>query len=691
MKKEAVNTFDGGLNYDVNPLVTPNNILTDCVNGTFITFNGDELALQNDSGNSKILVKEATEESPAEYAKLPEEYYPLAVKEYGGVLYIISTDGTNIQFGSYPSPDITSENGVLINKDISSVNVAYTDLLTNKLWSPGDSFSIDYNIDNSKLYQPWLSYYDINTNKWFKKLYKSEIVLNIGNYNKDLTIELSKGSSYGLWCIPSSGGSEIILRNTTNLTGRLLTRIILEPLETWGIKNISFTDDGDNITINFDVEWDSGGLIQLQGYTIYIQIEGQSQESLSNEDTYEASITFSGKKLQYKFVPIFIYNNGAGIFELPVSYNESYIIQGNLIIPNLIDLTYLEPSVEQLFLVDNPDKINYEYSDTIMNGVSYTKYVSIKKDNNFVNLSSEVINPTHKFIFRHNNVVDSLNSQTLVGKWTVEDSVEVTLENSYTSNNMALYLKDKLKEMSLVHPSDEKDYIVNLVFNVPVPFKKINYLSNESDLNINNNLILWESPRYPIDAEEINGAIKYWELGKYLSFNSNSNTWSLNHSVVPISINHSFKVPKGVITFDSEFLGNSNSPYYIPSIPGVSIIEDVEYNVAVIDKITINTVGGIFINKINRNNSQTFICRFFQNPVDYIDVEVKWFNGVLCRINNSPFDVTSYIMVEFNYGIGHFDPFTSNTSFINSLNSGTYAGNAEGEIYQKVLYIQQQR
>ena len=54
MRKEAVNTFNNGLNFDLNPLTTPNDVLTDCINGTFITFNGDELALQNDAGNIRI-------------------------------------------------------------------------------------------------------------------------------------------------------------------------------------------------------------------------------------------------------------------------------------------------------------------------------------------------------------------------------------------------------------------------------------------------------------------------------------------------------------------------------------------------------------------------------------------------------------------------------------------------------------
>jgi hypothetical protein len=64
MKKEAVNTFSEGLNYDLHPLVTPNNLLTDVVNGTFITFNGNELSLQNDAGNIVLNIKNSNDNIP---------------------------------------------------------------------------------------------------------------------------------------------------------------------------------------------------------------------------------------------------------------------------------------------------------------------------------------------------------------------------------------------------------------------------------------------------------------------------------------------------------------------------------------------------------------------------------------------------------------------------------------------------
>ena len=45
MKKEAVNTFSEGLIMDLNPLTTPPNVMTSCLNGTLITYNGNEFVL----------------------------------------------------------------------------------------------------------------------------------------------------------------------------------------------------------------------------------------------------------------------------------------------------------------------------------------------------------------------------------------------------------------------------------------------------------------------------------------------------------------------------------------------------------------------------------------------------------------------------------------------------------------------
>ena len=94
MRKEAVNTFDKGVVFDLNPLTTPNNVLTDALNSTFITFNGDELSLQNDAGNAPIPILNngvpIVVNGIPEEVKLSDGFFPLGIKEYGGVLYIVS-------------------------------------------------------------------------------------------------------------------------------------------------------------------------------------------------------------------------------------------------------------------------------------------------------------------------------------------------------------------------------------------------------------------------------------------------------------------------------------------------------------------------------------------------------------------------------------------------------------------------
>ena len=106
----ATNTFQDGLVMDAHPLATPNNVLTNCLNGTLITYNGNELILQNDVGNSKIPIEKDT------YVQLKDGFVPIGLKEFGGILYIFSVDPkTNYcEIGTFPSPDYSNKRGKLI-------------------------------------------------------------------------------------------------------------------------------------------------------------------------------------------------------------------------------------------------------------------------------------------------------------------------------------------------------------------------------------------------------------------------------------------------------------------------------------------------------------------------------------------------------------------------------------------------
>lgn len=93
--EQATNMFNKGMQLDTHPMTQNNDTLTDCLNGTLITQNGNEVILQNDMGNRRV-----------DNAFLPAGYQPVGMKEYGGIIYVAAYNPiTNkSQIGSFPSP-----------------------------------------------------------------------------------------------------------------------------------------------------------------------------------------------------------------------------------------------------------------------------------------------------------------------------------------------------------------------------------------------------------------------------------------------------------------------------------------------------------------------------------------------------------------------------------------------------------
>lgn len=123
MRQIANNTFNDGLLMDMQPLTTPNSVLTDCLNGTLITYDGNEFVLQSDDGNGKI-----------SGCKLTKDFIPLGIKEYGGIIYIVSQNPFTgeCEIGSFPSPERT------IFKSTSIEEAPQTALQTDRLYLDGN-------------------------------------------------------------------------------------------------------------------------------------------------------------------------------------------------------------------------------------------------------------------------------------------------------------------------------------------------------------------------------------------------------------------------------------------------------------------------------------------------------------------------------------------------------------------------
>lgn len=187
MRKESSNQFTEGLVCDLNPINTPNTVLTDALNATIITYDGNEFSLQNDRGNY-----------PLENCKLKPNYIPVGLKEYGDILYIMSYNplDNKVEIGTYPSPVelITTDvedsplslNSVIDTAVYKNNKISYSELVENcetKIWTtedeeksklyPGDQYKIEES--NSSPYQyEVLEYFIIDENR--KKFNISDLI-----------------------------------------------------------------------------------------------------------------------------------------------------------------------------------------------------------------------------------------------------------------------------------------------------------------------------------------------------------------------------------------------------------------------------------------------------------------------------------------------------------------------------------
>jgi len=100
-KGQGTNTFNGGLNTDLHPLVVQNNQYVDALNAEIMTVGENQYVMKNIPGN---------ETGNGKGFSLTDGFIPLAVKTFNNVAYIISgkfgDDGTFElgEVGTYPSP-----------------------------------------------------------------------------------------------------------------------------------------------------------------------------------------------------------------------------------------------------------------------------------------------------------------------------------------------------------------------------------------------------------------------------------------------------------------------------------------------------------------------------------------------------------------------------------------------------------
>lgn len=350
-KQESTNTFSEGLVMDLNPLTTPNNVLTNALNATLITYNGNEFVLQNDLGNGRV-----------ETAKLPTGFVPLGVKEYGGIIYVASYNPiTNEgQLGSFPSPERNlsqneiSDKRTVVTKgqftdssgQIDKYYIRYDLMPDNMTLNPGDKFGIyiggsPYNI---------ISYKDEDRPRLVT--FHPAILDDLGNISyidDECKVEgiLSRGIVFGE--APSIGGNvddqevfDSLLVYKGKKSGKLLLIVELETLEDFvvsrgiisykdptksgdpiistGSSDTGYSDDRkeneDTKNVGFAVKFYCSGWPKVDNDYIHfkgVKFIGNGEESefeITSPDLQSMTFAFGGFKkgeqdnlLKYKIIP----------------------------------------------------------------------------------------------------------------------------------------------------------------------------------------------------------------------------------------------------------------------------------------------------------------------------------------------------------------------------------------------------
>nr|DAN43642.1 MAG TPA: hypothetical protein [Caudoviricetes sp.] len=492
-KQETVNTFDGGMIMDLNPLTTPANVLTSALNSTMITYDGDEFVLQNDMGNGRV-----------ETARLDAGYIPVGIKEYGGIIYVASVNPlTNkCQLGSFPSPernfttDELSKSPIVLQTSdffVQNLNTMYVrkELLDgedNKL-RPGDKFIIGSTGLNDSLANI-LSDYKTKG----KRILRLHLAI-LDDDNNISYIEDEVNSVDGYWIYPLTGNSvddaEIlgglnkkypynVYKN--KVSGKLLLIAELETPKTFNTSVDVYKVEDNKVSMVVPVSWDEdeSEKAKLLGVKVECSHEGEGSLTRFVDFTkgYEFSIediTKDDKLFTYAFTP---YTSFGTIDYLSKrgSMNLSYIGTGKI---DLVEWRYYvdQNSISISWGLEAYPRYGYQISEVKMdfrdaadpntenvyrtrqrksyNG-NFTEYITFDESNVYFENTHMKLSPRKLYVVRievvSSNVQDPTNTIS-----------NITYRLMYTSSTFNSYfIANEIEDFSGLKVNCELDIDVTM-------------------------------------------------------------------------------------------------------------------------------------------------------------------------------------------------------------------------------------
>lgn len=522
MRKETVNTFTEGLVKDLHPLNTPANVLTDALNATLVTYDGNEFILQNDVGNGRV-----------ETARLPSGYIPVGMTEYGGIIYVASYNPLTgkSQLGSFPSPErqiSTEELGrnfatsTNINTSNAYIRLDIYDENKKNLYrlNPGDKFIITSS----------------GISKYFSGTYEGILKIHIGIVDKENNITYIEEDLESPYIIDTNDiETSTKWQVFTSKTSGYLTIIVeLLTIDTFNIsrdiKLLSVDGQGDSIS-NTNPEF---GLSFQGSYTTESNIHAEQFKLTSNLNNNPIYSTTPGLYIEladlrktdildYKIIPICKYGElssfavsgiidfsalGTGFCELTewryyadrdylkvnwgldfdvikfLKVSEVKFTFHDMMEPRLAPVKFAAPDgTHEYYTCGSKDNYNGNFSEKIPFINSKTVY-GLKKDHfyfvvidiNFVNRSGGKVSPKRYYkmvfttgVFNENFIkYETKDFAELNYPVTIDYEIETNLENAEVT---PLPTPNMSKIMSQIKEGDKVYAGASTIYSVSGTFK----------------------------------------------------------------------------------------------------------------------------------------------------------------------------------------------------------------------------
>lgn len=485
---------------DMNPLVTPQTCLSDCLNGTIITFNGNEFTLQSDNGNVKIKDSQIT-----------KGFVPVGAKEYGGILYLALYNPVtnNCEIGSIPSPDFSktpknSENGVDV--EFQAINGQYSKVIKlfekdQMILNPGDEYKIEEIVTNkSPLYKYNYKIFDSNENMYD---------LKDPAFNKYQPFNHSVSATLGL---------EIILENIKYFDIYGINYDNILKLYYFGENQLQGEGVEDDIYIKFikiDIVSNNGDLLK----TLNIN----TSENYSNilQDNYSLTLNEEwGTNFQIIATPV---SNYEELTTLSKTLEINLSTQPEIIEGSKLFKYYYQEGLKSLRL-----EFDYNYNPAINTDI-YVEFYDIWSDYSVIYLI-ENPNPYGKNIL----YVDTTNERLL--KYTNNVSENGTiggiqLDNIIESNDIFQNFTNKrrtkqvLRENNLYICTIHKVQNNTIVNSIKRPFVLNNYLNDNFNMDDVQDMTILKNKNIEIDVNlNVNTISTQEQYRKSIQDNLNINT-----------------------------------------------------------------------------------------------------------------------------------------------------------------------